>query len=183
MVGATIGIPIAAVTAQYAKGLSPICHSRQILEDFTTTWLQIYVTLYRCDDCDMPTVTQTICKVPTLADVLDAEFVQNPPDLENLFLHRWMRCCTDRSFTSGDFFKQKNGSTTICVGLNYSSMGSYHSPSRNTVLLMSLLAYCGFHDFQYFYQCNNSVLYCGTIKFIYQTSDFNWKSFSSEIPK
>jgi hypothetical protein len=34
---------------------------------------------------------------------VDAESQQNPPDLENLFLHRRMRYCTDCSFEMADF--------------------------------------------------------------------------------
>jgi hypothetical protein len=40
-VGATVGISW-AFTAQFAKGLCPVCHSRQILADFTTTGLLTY---------------------------------------------------------------------------------------------------------------------------------------------
>jgi hypothetical protein len=45
--------------------------------------------------------------VPTLANGLDAESLQNPPDLENLFLHRWMLYYMDRSFETGDFLAEK----------------------------------------------------------------------------
>jgi hypothetical protein len=38
----------------------------------------------------------------------DAESKQNPPDLENLFLHRWMRYCTDYNFETGDFLAEKS---------------------------------------------------------------------------
>jgi hypothetical protein len=38
---------------------------------------------------------QPLRKVPTLANGLDAELLQNLPDLENLFLHRWMCYCMD----------------------------------------------------------------------------------------
>jgi hypothetical protein len=56
-------------------------------------------------------VMATICqwsphplhKVPTLINGLDAESKQNPPDLEKMFLHRWMRYCTDCIFEMGDF--------------------------------------------------------------------------------
>jgi hypothetical protein len=47
---------------------------------------------------------QPIRKVPKLANGLDAESKQNPLDLENLLLHRWMHYCMDRSFETGDFF-------------------------------------------------------------------------------
>jgi hypothetical protein len=51
----------------------------------------------------MPTVAQTLLELPTLANGLEAESLQNQPDLENRFLHRWMRYCKDRSFATGDF--------------------------------------------------------------------------------
>jgi hypothetical protein len=50
---------------------------------------------------------QPLLEVPTLASELDAESWQNPPDLENLFLHRWMRYFTDCSFEGGDFLVEK----------------------------------------------------------------------------
>jgi hypothetical protein len=56
--------------------------------------------------CDMTTVAPTTA-VPTLANGLDAESLQNPPDLENLFLHRWMLYYMDRSFETGDFLAEK----------------------------------------------------------------------------
>jgi hypothetical protein len=34
---------------------------------------------------------------------VDADSLQNPPDLENLFLHRWMHYYTDRNFAMADF--------------------------------------------------------------------------------
>jgi hypothetical protein len=34
---------------------------------------------------------------------LEAESEENPPDLENQFLHGWMLYCTERSFETGDF--------------------------------------------------------------------------------
>jgi hypothetical protein len=48
---------------------------------------------------------QPLGKVPTLANRFDAE--QNPPDLENLFLHRWMCYFTDCSFETGHFLAEK----------------------------------------------------------------------------
>jgi hypothetical protein len=60
----------------------------------------------------------------------DAE-MQNPADLENLFLHQWMHYCTDCSFEMAEF-KQKKGCATISLGLIYCSMGSSQPPSRDT---------------------------------------------------
>jgi hypothetical protein len=37
---------------------------------------------------DMPTVTQTLCQLPTLANGLEVESWQNLPDLENQLLHQ-----------------------------------------------------------------------------------------------
>jgi hypothetical protein len=51
------GWHIAAVTAQYAKELCPICHSRQVLADFTMNRIS------RCDGHDMPTVAPTIARI------------------------------------------------------------------------------------------------------------------------
>jgi hypothetical protein len=53
---------IAAVTARFAKGFFPICHSRQILTDLT-----------RLSQRDMPTVAQTLRELATLANGLEAE--------------------------------------------------------------------------------------------------------------
>jgi hypothetical protein len=67
---------------------------------------------------------------------VDAESSQNPPDLENLFLHRWMRYCSVQTVAlKWLIFKQKKGCTTISLGLNYCSMGSSQPPSRETVPL------------------------------------------------
>jgi hypothetical protein len=52
---------------------------------------------------DVPMVTQTLRELPTLTNGLEAELKQNPPDLEDRFLHRWMRYCMDRSFVMGNF--------------------------------------------------------------------------------
>jgi hypothetical protein len=54
--------------------------------------------------------------MPTLANGLDAKPLQNPADLENLFLHRWMCCCMDRTFETGDFLAEK-GLATFSLGL------------------------------------------------------------------
>jgi hypothetical protein len=67
------------------------------------------------------TVMVAICKwppkplreVPTLANGLDAETLRNLPDLENLFLHRWMCYCTDRSFETDDFLAEKRPSELL----------------------------------------------------------------------
>jgi hypothetical protein len=36
----------------------------------------------RPSECDMPMVAQTLCELPTLANGLEAESKQNPPDPE-----------------------------------------------------------------------------------------------------
>jgi hypothetical protein len=53
---------IAAVTERYAKELCPICHSRQILADFTMTRLIIHwhIALWLLN---MPTVAPTIARI------------------------------------------------------------------------------------------------------------------------
>jgi hypothetical protein len=51
---------------------------------------------------DVSTVAQTLRDLPTLTNGLEA-VVQNLPDLENWFLHQWMRYCMDRRFVMGDF--------------------------------------------------------------------------------
>jgi hypothetical protein len=92
------------------RGLSDM--PQQILVDFTTgTWgfkLLAYCTVTGAICQRLP---QPLCEVPTLASRLDAESLQNPPDLENLFLHRWMRYryryWTDHSFKTGDFLAEK----------------------------------------------------------------------------
>jgi hypothetical protein len=49
--------------------------------------------------CDMPRDFARYAKVGEV----DAKSWQNLPDLENLFLHRWMRYCTDHSFEMANF--------------------------------------------------------------------------------
>jgi hypothetical protein len=43
----------------------------------------------RCDIRDMPTVAPTIARIATVGEV-EAESWQNPPNLDNQFLHRWI---------------------------------------------------------------------------------------------
>jgi hypothetical protein len=50
----------------------------------------------------MLTVAKTIEQIATAGEI-DAESWQNPPDLENQFLHRWMWCSTDCRFKAADF--------------------------------------------------------------------------------
>jgi hypothetical protein len=50
----------------------------------------------------MPTVTPTIVGMATVVE-LEAESEQNPPDLENPFLHRWMSYSMDCRFKTADF--------------------------------------------------------------------------------
>jgi hypothetical protein len=47
------------------------------------------VGISRCDGRDMPTVTPTIPQIATVVKI-EAESWQNPPNLDNQFLHRWM---------------------------------------------------------------------------------------------
>jgi hypothetical protein len=61
-----------AIPSRYAKGLCSICHSQQILADFTTPGFK-NVAISRFDGRDMLTVAQPLCEVPTLANLLDAE--------------------------------------------------------------------------------------------------------------
>jgi hypothetical protein len=51
-----------------------------------------------CGRCNIATVTALY------ASGLETESYQNPPDLENQFLHRWMLYCTV-AFETGDFKK------------------------------------------------------------------------------
>jgi hypothetical protein len=53
-----------------------------------------------CDGRDMPMVAPTFVRITTVGE-LDAE--QNPPNLENQFLHRWMLYSTDCCFKTADF--------------------------------------------------------------------------------
>jgi hypothetical protein len=50
----------------------------------------------RCDGRDMPTVAPTIAQIAAVGKE-EAESWQNPPNLDNQFLHRWMwysmECC------------------------------------------------------------------------------------------
>jgi hypothetical protein len=55
----------------------------------------------------LPTVAQTLRELPTLANGLKAESWPNSPDLENRFLHQWMRYGMDCSFAKGDFQMEK----------------------------------------------------------------------------
>jgi hypothetical protein len=79
---------------------------------------------------------QPLRGVPKLANGLDAKSKQNPPDLENLFLHRWMRYCMDRSFETGVFLAEK-GLATSSLGLTYHSIALSQLQSRDTVPLTS----------------------------------------------
>jgi hypothetical protein len=72
---------IADITARYAKGICPICHSRQILASFFS------VPAVICQWSPKP-----LRKVPRIANGLDAEALQNPPDMKTLFNIDW--CAT-----------------------------------------------------------------------------------------
>jgi hypothetical protein len=65
--------------------------------------------LTRPSQHDMPMVAQTLCELPTLANGLEAESYQNPPDLENRFLHRWMRYTVWTVALRWAIFKRKKG--------------------------------------------------------------------------
>jgi hypothetical protein len=56
----------------------------------------------RCDSRDMPTVAPTIARIATVGKVV-AESWQNPLNLGNQFLHRWMWYSTDCRFKTADF--------------------------------------------------------------------------------
>jgi hypothetical protein len=81
----------------------------------------------------MPTVAPTIARIAT-GGKLEAEPWQNPPDLENHFLHRWMWYLRTVALRR-PIFEQNKGSATIRLGLNYCSMCSLLSPFRDTVPL------------------------------------------------
>jgi hypothetical protein len=55
-----------------------------------------------CDGCDMPMVNPTIVRIVTVGKV-EAESWQNPPNLENQFLHRWMWYSMDCRFKTANF--------------------------------------------------------------------------------
>jgi hypothetical protein len=50
----------------------------------------------------MPTVTLTIASIATVSKV-DAESWQNPPNLDNQFLHQWMWYSMDWRFKTASF--------------------------------------------------------------------------------
>jgi hypothetical protein len=78
---------------------------------------------------------QPLHNMPWDNSKLDAGLWQNPLDLDNRFLHRLMRYCTDRSCEIGDY-KWKKVFATISLGLMiYHSMVLSQPPSRNTVPL------------------------------------------------
>jgi hypothetical protein len=56
----------------------------------------------RCDGRDMPMVAPTIARIATVGEV-EAESWQNPPNLNNQFLHRWMWYSMDCRFKKADF--------------------------------------------------------------------------------
>jgi hypothetical protein len=56
----------------------------------------------RCDGPDIPAVAPTIVRMATVGELED-ELEQNPPDLENQFLHRWMCYSMDCCFKTADF--------------------------------------------------------------------------------
>jgi hypothetical protein len=56
----------------------------------------------RCDVHDMAMVGPTIARSATVGQ-LDAELLQNPPDLVNQFSHRWMCNSMDCGFKMADF--------------------------------------------------------------------------------
>jgi hypothetical protein len=55
-----------------------------------------------CDSRDMPTVAPTIARIATVSKV-EAESWQNPLNLDNQFLHRWMWYSMDCRFKTADF--------------------------------------------------------------------------------
>jgi hypothetical protein len=50
-----------------------------------------------CDGSNMPTVVPTIARIATVG-IVEAESWQNPPNLDNQFLHRWMWYSMDCRF-------------------------------------------------------------------------------------
>jgi hypothetical protein len=60
----------------------------------------------RCDGRDMPTVAPTFVPIATVGE-LQAESWQNPPDLENQFLHRWMCYSLVCCFKTAGFLTEK----------------------------------------------------------------------------
>jgi hypothetical protein len=55
-----------------------------------------------CDCCDMPTVSPTTAQIATIRKV-EAESWQNPPNLDNQFLHQWMWYSMDFRFMTAYF--------------------------------------------------------------------------------
>jgi hypothetical protein len=82
----------------------------------------------------MPKVAQPLRELPTLAKRLEAGSYQNPPDLENQFLHQWMRTVALRRA----IFKRKNVFATISLGIIYHSTTLSQPKSRDTVPLSLL---------------------------------------------
>jgi hypothetical protein len=56
----------------------------------------------RCDGHDMPMVAPTIVRIATVREI-EAESWQNPQNLDNQFLHRWMWYSMDCCFKTADF--------------------------------------------------------------------------------
>jgi hypothetical protein len=85
----------------------------------------VTVGILRPSQVDSPMVAQTLRELPTLANRLEAESKQNPPDLEHLFLHRWMRYCMDRSFVTA--LSQPPSRDTVPLSFwHYRPMGLFH---------------------------------------------------------
>jgi hypothetical protein len=85
---------------------------------------------------DMPTVTPTIVRMATVSK-LEAESwqicrIRRTSFYINGCVTLWLY---GLSLKDGRFLKRKKGSATISLGLNYCSMGSYQSPSHDTVPL------------------------------------------------
>jgi hypothetical protein len=57
----------------------------------------------RCYGRDMPTLAPTIARITTVGKVEAAETWQNSPNLDNLFLPRWIWYPMDCRFKKADF--------------------------------------------------------------------------------
>jgi hypothetical protein len=134
IVGATVGV---SLTSQRDMPIDEKPGRSKIRQNLpAVAYRAKSLGISRCEGHNMPTDAQTIARIATIVE-LEANSFQNPPDLENRFLHRRMWYSTSLRTVAlrRPIFKQKKVSATISLGLNYCSMGSSLSPFRDTVPL------------------------------------------------
>jgi hypothetical protein len=132
MVGVTIGVSWLSqrdMPIDYQPGRSKI---RQNLP--AVAYRAKSLGILRSDGRDMPTVAPTISRIATVGEE-EAESYSTIRRYRTSFCIDG--CGTLQSFAlRRPIFKQKKGSATISLGLNYYSMGSSLSPFHDTVSLM-----------------------------------------------